>query len=292
MDKKLLEGLLDSSFPMEESTKYFKALIYGDPGGGKTTLAGTIGNRIRHVEADPEGWQALFNIPELVVPGRMIRMRYDGISQIEALATAIAEGVAPFSEEDTILIDTGSNIAALDLDVVTKQSMKKKGEQNFNFDDDMWANYKQNAHRVRMAMMALFLQPINIVMTAHARDITVKKLGIEYGMKTVPDFSPKILASINGMTSMIGYMTAIGQGVDDDGSVKYTRKLQVHPTKSIIAKTRIGGLPPVIDLNDLWDLRKIVDKWQATGGELIPESEAPMELPAEKDEIETFGMEI
>lgn len=292
MDKKILEALLDSKFPMEESTRYFKGMIYGDPGGGKTVTGATIGNRILFVEADPEGWQSLFNHPELTAHNRMERLEYLGISQIEALADAFTESVPEFREFDTVQIDTGSNISTLDLDVVTKVSMKKKGD-SFSFDDDMWGNYKQNAHRVRMAFLKLFLAPVNIVMTAHARDITVKKLGVEYGMKTVPDFSPKILASINGMTSMIAYMTAEGgKGVDEDGSVKYTRKLQVHPTRTITAKTRIGGLPQTITLpDDIWGLRRIVDKWQATGGQLLEEKDAPMDVPLEKSE-ELTGLEI
>lgn len=297
MDARVLQALLDSKFPMEESTKYFKALIYGDPGSGKTVTLGAIGNKILHIEADPEGWQSLFNHDELVVPGRMEKMKYLGVSQLEYLAEAFTEGIPEFAQFDTILIDTGSNIAALDLDTVTKVAIEtiekkgkgKQGPRPFDFDDDMWANYKQNAHRVRMAFLKLFMCPVNIVMTAHAREIENKANG---KIKTVPDFSPKILASINGMTSLIGYMTAIGQGVDDDGKVKYTRKIQVHPTMTIVAKTRIGGLPPVIDIKDIFDLRKIVDRWQATGGALLEEKDSPMELENSSEDTATFEMEL
>src|SRR5258705_3292304 len=109
MDKRVLDALLDSTFPMEESTKYFKALIYGDPGSGKTVTLGAIGNKILHIEADPEGWQSLFNHDELVVPGRMEKMKYLGVSQLEYLAEAFTEGIPEFAQFDTILIDTGSN---------------------------------------------------------------------------------------------------------------------------------------------------------------------------------------
>jgi hypothetical protein len=297
MDKKLLDGLLDNMFPLEESTKYFKGLIYGDPGGGKTVLGSAIGDRDLFIQADPEGWQSLFNHEDLVVPGRIELMRYRGISQLEALASAFDEGIQNFKEFDTVIVDTGSNIANLDLDTVTKVRMKtiKEGKKNqpgrdFDFDDDMWAVYKQNAHRVRMAFLKLFSSNVNIVVTAHARKVKLMKNGIEKGTKVVPDFSPKILASINGMSSMIGYMTAIGQGVDDDGTVKYTRKLQVHPTATIIAKTRIGNLPVVIDLEDHLSLRRIVDKWQATGGALKKQEDSPMELELEENVVEDHSI--
>jgi hypothetical protein len=294
MDAKILNALLDGMFPMEESTKYFKSLIFGDPGVGKTALAGTFGHKVLHVEADPEGWQSLFNHPELVANNRMTRMPYQGVSQIEAIAQAYKEGIPGITKHDTVLIDTGSNIANLDLDVVTKKAIEAKGGiDRFDFDNDMWANYKQNAHRVRMAFLNLFMCPVNIIVTAHARDVQLKKAGIEMGIKTVPDFSPKILASINGMTSMIGYMSATAKDLDSAGNVIYERELQVHPTKTTIAKTRIGGLPLTINVSNLWSLRKIVDEWQATGGELLPEKDAPMELENDPEEIEVAtGLEI
>jgi len=299
MDKRLLDALLDGMFPMEESTKYFKCLIYGDPGSGKTVLGGAIGDRVLHIEADPDGWQSLFNHPELVDNHRMKRMKYQGVSQLETLATALTEGIKEVTQFDTILVDTGSNIANLDLDVVTKKRIQKKGKdaQNqikFDFDEDMWAAYKENAHRVRMAFLQLFLCDINIVVTAHAREITLKNQGVEQTTKIVPDFSPKILASINGLSSLIAYHTAKGGGVDTDGSVKYTRKIQVHPTNTIIAKSRIGGLKTVVDVPYVNSLREIVEKWQNAGGTLKTHEEAE-EIKPESEGIYTAvktGLEI
>ena len=294
MDKKMLDALLEGMFPMEESTKYFKGLIYGYPGSGKTVLGAAIGNKVLHIEADPEGWQSLFNHPWLIDNHRMTRMKYLGVSQLETLATALEEGEV--TKYDTILIDTGSNIANLDLDVVTKQRIKKKGKDNqnqikFDFDEDMWGAYKENAHRVRMAFLQLFLQPINIVVTAHAREVNLKNQGIEQTTKIVPDFSPKILASINGLSSLIAYHTAVGGGVDTDGSMKYTRKIQVHPTNTITAKSRIGGLKTVVNVPNVNSLREIVEQWQNAGGTLKTHDEAE-EIKPESESVINNSLEL
>jgi hypothetical protein len=77
---------------------------------------------------------------------------------------------------------------------------------------------------------------------------------------------------------MIAYCTASDAGVDSDGSVKYKGRMQFHPTPTIVAKTRIGGLPTT-----LWEpnIRQIVDNWQAIGGKLIPHDEAEEIRPEE-----------
>jgi hypothetical protein len=278
VEKKRLDALMSSIFDLNEARKHitFKGLIYGDPGAGKTVLASSIGERVLFVVADPDGWQSLLNHPKLGLGTRITPMQYHGLSQLEALADAFTEGGTDFDQYDTVVLDTLSNIADLDKGVVIKEKQKKKGD-SFDFEDQQWPIYNQTSLRVKDALLKLFLAPVNVVATAHAREVELKGGTVTTaGVKQLrPKFSPEIFAAINGYCSLIGYMTANEAGVDSDGSIKYKRLIQYHPTRSIVAKTRIGGLPAT-EANP--NLRAIVEAWQEKGGQMLSHEEAEAEM--------------
>lgn len=278
VDSKKLQAMDELMF--DPTVGRFKGLIYGDPGSGKTALGASIGDKVLYVMADPGGYEALFNHPELGLGTRIETIKYAGVSQLETLADIFDEGGTKFDVFDTVLLDTASNIASLDRDLITKVKMKKKGD-DFAWEDQQWPIYNETTLRITSAFLKLMLAPINVVMIAHAQEKEVNGRQV-----TRPKFSPEIFAAISGQCSMIAYMTANEAGVDSDGSVKYARKIQYHPTRSIVAKTRIGGLPTSEDLpynkgNLLHGsrLRQLTEQWKQLGGNLIPQEEAENERP-------------
>lgn len=302
VNQERLEALMGEMFDLNAARKniYFKGLIYGDPGAGKTVLASTIGKKVLFLVADPDGWQSLLNHPKLGLGTRIKPMQYKGLSQLEFLADIFTEGGTEFDQYDTVVLDTLSNIADLDRSVVINEKKKKKGDA-FDFEDQQWPIYNQTSERVKSALLKLFLAPVNIVATAHAKEIELKStVGVK---QTRPRFSNEIYAAINGYCSMIAYMSANEAGIDSDGSLEYKRLIQYRPTRSIHAKTRIGGLPAT-EANP--NLRAIVEAWQAKGGQMLSQEEAEDEvseaeglnpgLPASEDsdansELTDFGVE-
>lgn len=269
----LLKGLTDNMVALEEGERYIKALFYGDPGVGKTVAAASIGERVLFIEADPGGWDSLFNHPEIVRPGRVTRMRYEGLSQLEALADGFAEGLEVFNVFDTIVLDTASYMSYLDLNVIIQARAKKKGIKDEAFEDDeMWPAHRQTTERVRAAFIKLCKSPVNVCATAHSRD----RKQNNGAFKMMPDFTPAILTEMNRIFKLIVYMTATEAGVDSDGSVQYERIGQFHPTPRIVAKSHIGGLPTTIDNPNY---RKIIQDWQAAGGKLLSDAEAEKLVP-------------
>jgi len=276
MDKKLLSGLMDSMVDVNQDMR-FKGLFYGDPGARKTVETAKIGKRVLMVAADPEGWVSLKNHPELGLGTRIKVMGYQGISQLEALANAFEDDEPFVREFDTVHLDTLSHMASMDLDVVQKQKMKKKGD-DFDFEKDMWPVYNQNSLRVKNALVKLLHAPINVVATAHSREVEIKRFGSATGERRLqPKFSPEIFSAINADFSMIAYMEC-KTGVDKDGNISYKCETQFHPTPLIVAKARIGGLPVKVKNADL---KEIVDNWLSKGGDLIPHEEAELERPAD-----------
>lgn len=275
MDPNILEALNDSF--LDSTSLTYKGIIYGDPGVGKTVLGATIGKRVLFVVADPDGYQSLINHPELGLGTRIKPIEYKGISQLEYIADAILEGAKGFSEFDTINVDTLSHVSGLDLDLVTKVNIKKKGYQGgeeslekmkFDYERDMFGVYNQNSLRIKSVIHKLFSANVNVVCTAHTYQRKIRATNTE---RTEPLFPPAVLAAINANVSMLAYMTANEAGLDSDGTVKYHRQIQYHPTRTIMAKTRIGGLPIT---EDDPILTTIVEEWLKRGAELMGHDEA------------------
>lgn len=298
MDPRVLDALMDAF--IDSSNLTAKVLLYGDPGAGKTVLGATIGKKVLFVAADPEGYQSLINHPELGLGTRIKPMEYKGISQLEFLADAVIEGAKPFSEFDTINLDTLSHISGMDLDLVLKTNIAKKGyvggntsleNMKFSYEKDMFGVYNQNALRVKGALQKLFSANVNIVCTAHSYSRKIRATDTE---RTEPYFPPAVLAAINANISLMGYMTANEAGLDGDGSMKYHRQIQYYPTRTIMAKTRIGGLP--VTQNDP-QLANVIEDWLAKGAQLLSHDEAEtiaegegLAIPSTNPDLENFGV--
>lgn len=265
MKPDVLQNLLDSMAPLDETAKYARTLFYGEPGSGKTVAACSFGERILYVESDPMGWVSLENHP--VLKSRVHRMPYQGLSQLEAIAQAVEEDIPFFRQFDHIVLDTFSNMANLDLDrVVATRAAKDKGKSE---DFPTQPDYGFNTERMRKVLNRILVLPVHVTMTSHQREDKDERTGRMY---IRPDFTPKLRKTIEGFCHLIAYMVATGEGVDDDGEVKYSRTAQFHPTRGITAKSRIGGLP--VTQKDP-DIGKIINDWLAKGGTVSKEIEAP-----------------
>jgi hypothetical protein len=58
-----------------------------------------------------------------------------------------------------------------------------------------------------------------------------------------PDLTPKLAATVAGLFDIVGYLRINSKG---------ERILQVQPSKTVLAKTRVDGLPKEI-INPTWD---------------------------------------
>jgi AAA domain len=285
MDEKRLQALQDAFFD-EDEPDYWKGLIYGRGGVGKTIAGGSLFNSILYLAVDPGGSSSFRNHPELGWKTRIIPMRYKGLSQLEALADAFLERIDRFNQFDSLMVDTATNTGVLDLDLVTRERMKYKGKKGdtFDFMDDMLGVYNQNTFRLKAAYLKLMLAPVNIILIAHDRVFDDKD---ETGYKLIqPKFTPEVYKTIEGYCTQVIRMTAARQkGSDDSATPVYTRKMQFHPSGNIVAKSRIGGLPTI---QENPDLKLILDKWQKEGTPTEPLD--PKKIEEQKMELASFGL--
>jgi len=266
MDQKTLDALLDTITPLVETEAYAKVLIYGESGTGKTVLGANFGEKVILVDS-ANGWVSLKNHPDVL--HKVQRIEYKGLSQLDALSDAITEGKL---ECETLVVDEISSIAVMDLDTVLKSRSAKDPSKDPNVPTQ--PDFFANTERVRRVISKLLALPCNVVLVAHVREDKDERTG---KVMTRPAFTPKTRQTIVQQCHLVGYLTANEIKKDEDDT-EYHRRLQVQPTATITAKTRIGGLPTVIDapnLNTIFaDWKKgIVEEEAST--EVIPEPDGP-----------------
>ncbi len=262
-----LEALLDSITPMDHVNPYFKGMIYGESGTGKTIAAArAVQNKGLYVDSG-EGWVSLINFPDL--RSKLSRMEYAGLSQLEAVADAIEAGISPWDQYDTIILDEASTIAVMDLDVVL--ATRAKQDPSKNADMPTQPDYGFNTERCRRTFTKLLKLDCNVVFTAHLREDKDERTGKVY---TRPLFTPKLRNTISQWMHLIGHLTMTEH--DKDGEAVYHRRLQVQPSANIVAKSRIGGLPPFLENPDLG---RLIRDWQNSGAAVDETPQEILDLP-------------
>ena len=287
-----IDDLLETKVP-DEHLPYARICVYGPEGSTKTVSACKVGRPDRKVallESDPEGYVSLYNHPDIYyMPNgktrRVERFQYEGLSQIDAFAEYLSDPY--FDDFDTLVIDTASGIVNGDLDLITERRFATKKIEEEVPD---WPAYRVNQDRVRRAFTPLMQVEKHIVLTSHDRAEKDKTNLV----KTTLDMPQAVRKHLTRMCHLVGYMTAEMQEVDEQAV--YSRRMQVHPTKLITAKSRIGGLPVVIEEPDL---RQIVEDWVKAGAalsdgeeDLAPEHLSVMPYDTSSGSQEPTGLEI
>lgn len=237
VDQKMLEALINLRQPLSELHPYFKACVYGDSGFGKTVWAMKLAQAITPPDKTiefvdhMEGWVSLANHKGL--RDRAHRQKYTGFSQVEFLAEVIAKGISPFDNIGTVILDEFSSMTYNDLDVLVKAQRKDTPE---------WPEYYAGQERARRCLESLLNQNVNVITVAHIREDKLSS-GL---VVTRPKFVPGFNDIFRQLMHLVTHLTA-EEFTNDDGTQDYRRSFQVHPTKRVSAKTRVGHLHPVVD---------------------------------------------
>ncbi|WP_026487664.1 ATP-binding protein [Caldanaerobius polysaccharolyticus] len=212
-----------------EMTLYVKALIYGEPGAGKTYLACTAPNPlVLLTEYD-------------VSKATMLRVQKDlnkeiavwpvaAWSDLEEAFEFLQSGEHDFQ---TVVLDSLTDLNRR----LTRSIVETAVERRPSHDPDVpeqgdWFRVSEKLrHMVRMFRDL----PMHVVMTCLVQDVRQEML-------KVPLVQPRSLAlELPGLFNLVGCLKAVET---DDGHV---RKLLVEATDTYVAKNPGGVLPPVIE---------------------------------------------
>lgn len=234
----------------EVISKNFFALLYGSYGTGKTTLisgvakklAGPTG-KILYLDS-AEGFASLDNIPTL--KKNMTRLQIKDPKDLMTIADAMKSGKPGFRDFKVLLLDEVDSWFEIILHNFVRETTGTLPTEDL---PEIEGKHYGPPTAAMLNIINTFkaVDGLHIIMVAHNQE-----RGKEPKIVTSPSLPPKLMKGINEKVHVVGLVEA---AISKDG---YTRTVQVNPSKQVVAKTRIGGLPVKIDFKDL---PKIVADW-------------------------------
>jgi len=227
---------------------------YGEPGVGKTELAGTA---LEHVDLRPVlyldvdgGVTTLRKRADLDV--RQVRSMQEARDIYNECYNAVDwEAKDPSLPFKTVVVDTLSELAKLDMREIAAAAHAKNPLQDKYVPSPR--EYLISGERVREIVRAYRDLPCNVIFNCHSGD------GKDNSNATIffPQFTGKLRHEIAGFIDIVGYMTA------DHEKGAFKNYMQTVKTKRISAKDRTKALPEIIEMPTLpmiWDLIHASDK--------------------------------
>lgn len=249
--------LLNRIAPVGEKPGPFKGLIYGPKGVGKTVFCCRAPNCIL-IAAEP-GQRSLMNHPELL---RVPVLPVKSFNDLDEVAWAKREGdldtwaAEKFGLEEpivTFIIDTASELAVKTAsELLDKAWLRDQTRNRFMVSQ---AEYRVRNELFRRLTADYVDLGVHFILTAHESEVKDESDGRLY---LRPDLSDTMATSIGGLVDLQGRLTL--EPGEKEGT--YDRVLQVHPTRRVDAKTRIGGLPLTIrnpSIKDIIDASQRAD---------------------------------
>lgn len=249
----ILDKLLADIAPVGVASPYRRFLIYGDPGTQKTSFAcgqgcdPRFGNGVLNMLVEKGGDTSLENHPECA--GVSI-LKFKALAQVEALIAKLAENPPQLAKFHTVVLDTYTTLQERDLRAMAIKAAQLDSSRNPNV--NIGSDFQENNNHMRSIARRLADLERNVVIICHVKEEKDDSTG---RMLWRPNLTPKLASAMAGMFDMVGYMT-VKPAVTDSGAEKLERRLQVHPTPQVIAKTRIGNLPAVMVEPKVTDLLK------------------------------------
>jgi phage nucleotide-binding protein len=243
----VLDMLMARIAPASKANPYLKVLIYGNPGVRKTTFMATAPSPL--IVDVERGTTSLRNFPE-TRDTQVLEFR--SITQVETLIQKMSEGGNALDKFQTLGVDSFSEMQKKDLDNIIRTAASSDASRNKFLPTG--PDYNINTEHMRQVADSLRNLDKHIIVTCHVKEEKDDATG---RILVRPNLTPKLAGTLNGIFDVVGYMS-----LDFKGDIT-TWSLQVHPTATVTAKTRIGNLPPVLvdpKFSDLLDAFEITSK--------------------------------
>lgn len=235
-------------------------LVYGDPGSGKTYLAGTA-------QDSPQ----MANVHFFNIDGGMMTLAQRGdiaatdirsVSDLERELHRIADGDEKYAGVHTVVIDNVTELQTLALEGITtaEYSNRKRKDRTYTIDQVYLEDYGLAGKQIARVLRGFRDLPVHVVYIAHRKDRM--RPGTNVLDESKPNLTEKLCTSVMGYMDYVWYLYVADEQIPEgDGFRTEThRYLLTQPMNSFAAKTRGSGfaeaLGPVVRDPDLSEIMR------------------------------------
>lgn len=228
--------------------KWLNAIIYGEPGAGKTHFYGTC-------ELDPENFLPALAIDidggvDDTLVGKFDKVDTKSVRSMEELKALYKEIAAEPDYYKSISIDNISELQKIDMNAVMLEA-KATAQNPDNVDIYVPSprEWGKSGERMRIIVRAFRDLPCHTICLAHVEEKEDKLTKIP---RLWPSMPGKLRHELAGFFSVVGYLSTY------DENQEVYRKIQFAKTNRVQAKDRFQALPPVMKPNptlpEIWQL--------------------------------------
>lgn len=223
----------------ETFTDKMNVLIYGDPGSGKTHLAGTAQDSPQMADVH------VFNIDgglmTLAQRGDIHATDVHSVDDLERELHRIAAGDEKYASTRTVVIDNITELQTLALESITTRELanRRKKNRNYSVDEVYLEDYGVAGKQLARVLRGFRDLPIHVVYIAHRKD--KMRPGTNVLDESKPNLTEKLSTAVMGYMDFVWYLyVADEETMDENGDAhpETHRFLLTQPMGGFAAKTR------------------------------------------------------
>ncbi len=224
-----------------ESIEFINMLVYGNPGAGKTVLAGSADDvpemrPVLFIDIEGGTFSLRERNPEIDV------VRVQNWRDMAKVYTELYNGEHGYR---TVVLDSLTEIQKFSMYDIMRQLLKDHPDRDPEVPG--MREWGKNIEQIRRLVRGFRDLPVNTIFTALAASDKDNKTGM---VVTRPSLSGKLAMEVGGFVDIVGYLYT---KVVDDG---IRRLLLTLGTERQVAKDRSDKLPPIVEDPSMTDLHK------------------------------------